>query len=133
MIVLDASVVIELLLWTSKAQYFYPRVLDPQESRHAPELLDVEVAQVIRRYSLAGEIDDRRGQQLLTDLMDLPVERYGHTILLQRIWQLRTNLTVYDAVYVALAEALDAPLLTCDERLAAAPGHGATIELLSGE
>ena len=86
-----------------------------------------------RRYSLAGEIDDRRGQQLLTDLKDLPVERYSHTILLQRICQLRTSLTAYDAAYVALAEALDAPLLTCDERLAATPGHGATIELLSGE
>ena len=130
MIVLDASAVIELLLWTNRAERVCHRILDPDESRHAPHLLDVEVAQVIRRYRLAGEIDDSRANQMILDLSDLPIIRHGHTLLLPRIWQLRGNLTSYDAFYIALAEALDAPLFTCDDRLAAAPGHGAQVVLL---
>jgi len=93
-------------------------------------LLDVEVAQVIRRYALNGEIDSERGRMALIDLVDLPLRRYPHDFLLPRIWNLRNNLTAYDAAYVALAEALDAPLLTRDRRLAAAAGHRAQIELV---
>lgn len=97
---------------------------------HAPHLLDVEAAQVIRRYAANGEIDSARGRLALADLADFPLRRYPHNFLLPRIWDLRNNLTAYDAAYVALAEALDAPLLTRDRRLAAAAGHRAQIELV---
>lgn len=130
MIVLDASAVVELLLWTKNAERICRRILDTNESRHAPYLLDIEVAQVIRRYWLAGEIDDSRGIQAIDDLAELPIDRHPHTLLLDRIWQLRGNLTAYDAAYIALAEALDAPLLTCDDRLAKAPGHRAQVVVL---
>jgi predicted nucleic acid-binding protein len=90
-------------------------------------LLDVEVAQVIRQYAANGEIDDDRGG---ADLADLPLHRNPHNFLLPRVWDLRSNLTAYDAVYVALVEALDAPLLTRDRRLAAAAGHYARVELV---
>ena len=78
----------------------------------------------------AGEIDDRRGREAMADLADMPIRRYPHDVLLPRVWDLRHNLTAYDAAYVALAEALDAPLVTRDRRLARAAGHGADIELL---
>lgn len=106
------------------------RLLDPRETLHAPHLLDVEVAQVLRRYALSGEIDGSRGRAALDDLAGLPLTRYPHEPLMSRVWALRGNLTAYDAVYVALAEALDAPLLTRDQRLAGAPAHGARVELL---
>ena len=77
-----------------------------------------------------GEIDNRRGRKAIDDLADMPIRRYPHEILLPRVWDLQHNLTAYDAVYVALAEALDAPLVTRDRRLARAAGHGAEIELL---
>jgi predicted nucleic acid-binding protein len=102
----------------------------PRQTLHAPHLIDVEVAQVIRRYTASGEIDAERGRQALTDLADAPLRRYPHDFLLPRIWELRNNLTVYDASYVALAEVLDAPLLTRDRRLAAAPGNRAQIEVV---
>ena len=95
-----------------------------------PILLDVEVAQVLRWYAASGEIDGERGRTALADLADFPLNRYPHEFLLPRIWDLRQNLTAYDAVYVALAEALDAPLITCDRRLAAAPGHRARVEVV---
>jgi predicted nucleic acid-binding protein len=100
------------------------------ETLHAPHLIDVEIAQVVRRYAAAGEIDGERGRAALTDLADLRLLRYPHDLLLPRIWNLRHNLTAYDAAYVALAEALDAPLVTRDRRLAAAAGHRARIELV---
>lgn len=85
---------------------------------------------MIRRYAAKGEIDDERGRATLTDLSDLPVQRYPHDFLMPRVWTLRNNLTAYDAVYVALAEALDAVLLTRDQRLANAAGHHARVELV---
>jgi predicted nucleic acid-binding protein len=105
-------------------------LFDSRQTLHAPHLLDVEVAQVIRRYAAKGEIDSEPGSAALADLTDLPMHRYPHDFLLPRVWDLRDNLTAYDAVYVALAEALDAPLLTCDQRLAAAAGDHAKIELV---
>lgn len=102
-------------------------LFDPEQTLHAPHLLDVEVAQVLRRYSVSGEIDGDRGRMALLDLADLPVERYPHGFLLRRVWELRNNLTAYDAIYVALAEALDAPLLTRGRRLAAAAADYARI------
>src|SRR6266852_3136620 len=130
MIVVDASAVVEALLRSSAAEAVERWLFDPRQTLHAPHLLDVEVAHVIRRYAANGEIDNERGRAALTDLADLPLRRYRHDFLLPRVWDLRNNLTAYDAVYVALAEALDAPLLTRDKRLAASPGHHARIELV---
>ena len=130
MIVVDASALLEALLRTPAAEAVDRRLLRTGETPHAPHLLDVEVAQVIRRYAAMGEIDDERGRMALADLADFPVRRYPHGLLLPRVWELRNNLTAYDALYVALAEALDAPLLTRDQRLAAAAGHRARVELV---
>ena len=130
MIVVDASALLESLLRTSVAQAVDSRLFGPRQTLHAPHLLDIEVAQVVRRYAATGEIDQERGRAALADLADFPVRRYPHTFLLPRVWDLRNNLTAYDAVYVALAEALDAPLLTRDQRLATATGHHATIQLV---
>ena len=105
-------------------------MFEPSQTLHAPHLLDVEVAQVIRRHAANREIDAERGRMALADLADFPLHRYPHDFLLPRVWDLRNNLTAYDAMYVALAEVLDAPLLTRDKRLAAAPGHHARIELV---
>jgi len=130
MIVVDASAILEALLRTPVASVVERRLFDARETLHVPHLLDVEVAQVIRRYAALGEIDQGRGRAALADLDDFPLRRYPHDFLLPRVWELRNNLTAYDAVYVALAEALDAPLLTSDRRLAAAAGHLARIELV---
>jgi predicted nucleic acid-binding protein len=128
-IVIDASAVLEVLLRTPAAKAVEQKLFDGR-TLHAPHLLDIEVAQVLRRYAARGEVDDERGRAALADLADLPVHRYPHDFLLPRVWELRSNLTAYDAVYVALAEALDAALLTRDERLATAAGHRATIDLV---
>lgn len=128
MIVVDASALLEALLGTQAAADVEDRLFARGQTLHAPHLPDVEVTQVIRRYALAGDIDAERGRQALTDLADLPLLRYPHEFLLPRIWDLRHNLTAYDATYVALAEALDAPLLTRDRRLAASVGHHARID-----
>lgn len=130
MIIVDASALLEALLRTPAGKAVEDRLFAPGQSLHAPHLLDVEVAQVIRRYAANGGIDDDRGRMAIADLADLPLRRYPHDFLLPRIWGLRNNLTAYDATYVALAEALNAPLLTRDERLAAATGHRARIELV---
>ena len=130
MIVVDASALIEVLLRTPAAAAVERWLFDPRQTLHAPHLLDIEVAQVVRRYAAKGEIDGERGRAALADLSDFPVRRYPHAFLLSRVWDLRNNLTAYDAVYIALAEALDAPLLTRDQRLAAAAGHHARVELV---
>ncbi len=130
MIVVDASALLEALLRTPAARLVEDRLFAPRQTLHAPHLLDVEVAQVIRRYAANDEIDSERGRLALADLADLPLRRYPHDFLLPRIWDLRKNLTAYDAAYVALAEVLDAPLLTRDRRLATAAGHRAQIELV---
>lgn len=130
MIVPDASIVLDILLRTPRGQRIEQRLLSARHLWCAPHLLDVEVAQVLRRYARAGELDDRRGKEALQDLADLPIERYPHDVLLPRVWELRENLTAYDAVYVALAEVLDATLVTADRRLADSPGHLAAIEVV---
>ena len=130
MIVVDASAMIEVLLRTPAAAAVDARLFEPGETLHAPHLLDVEVAQVVRRYVANGDVDADRGREALDDLAALRLRRYPHDLLLPRIWALRHNLTAYDAAYVALAEALEAPLLTRDRRLAAAAGVSARIELI---
>ena len=129
MIVLDASAVLEWLLQTRVGTRVEARVFSEAATLHAPHLVDIEVAQVLRRYVKKGLITGSRGDQALEDLVDLSLTRYPHDMLLSRIWALRDNLTAYDAAYVALAEALDAPLVTCDTKIAAAPGHRARVEV----
>ncbi len=85
---------------------------------------------MLRRFAAAGAIAFARGKEALEDLRDISLVRYPHVVLLERIWELRDNLTAYDAAYVALAEALDAPLLTCDRKLASPRSHRARIEVI---
>ena len=129
MIVLDASAAVEFLLDLQAGAAVAARVSVAGETMHAPHLLDAEVTHALRRYTLRGEITPTRGREALEDLAALRLRRYSHVRLLPRMWELRANLSGYDAAYVALAEALDAPLLTTDRALARAPGHRATIEL----
>lgn len=96
-----------------------------------PALADLEVASVLRRAVMVGRLDDRRSAQALADLAALPLRRAPHTPLLDRIWQLRENLTVYDAAYVALAETLEVLLLTADRRLSTAPGIDCEVEVFT--
>ena len=130
MIVVDTSALIEVLLRTSTAAVVEARLFEPGETLHGPHLIDIEATQVLRRYAAGGEIDGARGRAALDDLADFPIRRYPHDVFLPRVWALRHNLTAYDAVYVALADALDATLLTRDRRLAAASGHRARIEIV---
>ena len=130
MIVVDASAVAEVILRWPAAAAVEGRIHDMRESLHAPYLIDVEVANVVRRYALRGEIGGERGPEAVADLSEFPLQRHPHLPLLVRIWELRHNLTAYDAAYVALAEVLDAPLVTRDGRLAGASGHRARIELI---
>lgn len=130
MIVLDASAVVELVLGTVAGRALGRRIADPRLELHCPHLVDVEVAQVIRRYVLAGVIQPVRGELALDHLQALDILRHEHAPLLPRIWALRHNLTAYDAAYVVLAEVLDAPLLTGDRRLARSSGHTARIEVI---
>lgn len=127
---LDASAVVEWLLDLPLAPEVTARLALDDQTLHAPHLLSVEVAQVVRRYVATGDMSAERGAQALTDLADLDVAHYSHEPLLPTIWRLRSNLTAYDAAYVALALALDAPLVTLDARIAAAPGHGATVDII---
>lgn len=130
MLVLDASAALDLLLATPAGERVARRILTAQETLHAPHLLDVEVAHVVRRLTLAGELDDEEALRVLGNLLDLPIERHGHAWLLVRAFELRASLTAYDAMYVALAEALDAPLVTADAKVARAHGHRARVELV---
>jgi predicted nucleic acid-binding protein len=128
-IVVDASALLEVLLRTDAADAVEARLFGG-DSLHAPHVLDVEVAQVLRRYERAGELTARRGGQALEDLAAFRIERYPHHPFLERIWSLRANATAYDACYLTLAEALDAPLLTRDRWLARVPGHEARVEIV---
>jgi predicted nucleic acid-binding protein len=129
MIVADASVTVALLL----AQPGFERIATWFSRRgpiHVPEILYLEVVQVLRRRLRHGELDPGLANHAFENLVMLPTVRHSHHPYLARIWALRDNLTAYDAAYVALAEGLNAPLLTCDARLASAPGHRARIEVV---
>lgn len=131
MIVLDASAAVELLLGGRRAAPVLVRIEPEEGAVHAPGLIDLEVAQVLRRLVRAGVMAAARGGASLEILADLPVTRHPATPLLPRIWSLREHLTAYDAAYVALAEALGCPLVTFDAALAAAPGVRARVEVLA--
>ena len=128
---IDASALLEILLRTGRADTLMARAFEASERMHAPQLLDVEITQVLRRLVQRKEISTPRAEQALDDLANLLIERHQHQALIPRIWELRDFLTAYDGAYVALAEALAAPLLTCDAKLAGAHGHRATIELVT--
>jgi predicted nucleic acid-binding protein len=129
-IVLDASALVELLLGTRPGRTIGARIADPELGLHVPHLADVEVAQALRRYVRDGDLEPAAAAEALEELRSLDLERHSHEPLLERVWALRGNLTAYDAVYVALAEALDTTLLTCDGRLARAPGVAGRVELV---
>jgi predicted nucleic acid-binding protein len=129
-IVVDASAMLEALLQTPAAPAVAERLFEEGDPLHAPHLIDLEVTQVLRRHAAIGLIEPVRCRAALDALRDFPLRRYSHDLLLERVWELRHILTAYDAAYVALAEALDATLLTRDRRLAAASGHHARVELV---
>lgn len=129
MIVLDASAAIDWLLRTPAGQRIEQRIYARQETLHSVPLLDVEFLQVLRRLVREGSLAPGRAEQAMEDLLVLRVTRHAPALLLRRMWRLRQNLTAYDAAYVALAEELRAPLVTRDRRIAAAPGHGAQVEV----
>ncbi|HEX9641009.1 MAG TPA: type II toxin-antitoxin system VapC family toxin [Candidatus Krumholzibacteria bacterium] len=127
---LDASALLELLLGTIRGRSIGERLADPALALHVPHLIDVEVAQALRRYVRKGELEPAAAEDALEHLRSLDLERHAHEPLLDRVWALRANLTAYDAVYVALAETLETTLLTCDVKLARAPGLTGRIELI---
>jgi len=132
MIVLDASAAVDWLLQTPAGQSIDQRIYRSHgqtETLHTIHLIDVEFAQVLRRLVREGTLTTRRAKDAIEDLIALRLTRYAPALLLKRIWQLRQNLTAYDAAYVALAEELKAPLITRDRRIAAAPGHAAAVEV----
>ena len=130
MIVVDASVVVDYLLGgPSPAGDALATLLVGDEPVSAPHLLDVEVAQVLRRFVLRRRLPTETAEEMLEDLSALPVRRYEHVGLIARAFELRANVTMYDAVYLALAEVLDAPLLTADARLADVPGSTAAVDV----
>jgi predicted nucleic acid-binding protein len=130
LIVLDASAAIAVLLnLGTGASAIRERLAGSDEGPHVPHLFEIEVLGTLRRHALVHDLSERRGSELLEDLASMRLNRYPHTALLRRIWELKDNVTVQDAAYIALAETLDAPLVTMDTRLARAPGIRAEVEV----
>jgi predicted nucleic acid-binding protein len=128
MLVVDTSAVLEALSARDPAPGLIER-LAADGDLHAPHLIDTELLHALRRMGIKREISDERAADTRSDFAELALVRYGHQPLNDRVWALRHNLTAYDATFIALAEVLTAPLITCDARLASAPGHEAQIEL----
>ena len=131
MIVVDASLVVVALADDGRdGDMARARLRERQLT--APELIDLEVGSVLRRQHASGALDGRRARLALDDLIELPIRRAPHRPLLRRCWELRDNLSFYDAAYVALAELLDTLLVTADMRLANATGARCPVELVAG-
>ena len=130
MIVVDASIILELTLQTPGAPEIEQRLFDDDDALHAPHLIDIEIVQVLRRYAARGAISPHRGRLAVALLAQFPISRHPHEALLPRIWALRANLTAYDAAYVALAEGLGCKLVTRDRALATAPVARGVVELI---
>lgn len=132
MIVLDASVVVDfVLLIGPHHDTIVRRMGEHARALAAPHLLDAEVGQVLRRFVRAGSLSAARADDAIRDYLAIGITRYPHASLLLRAFDLRDNATVYDGLYLALAEALDATLLTRDVALGTVPGHRARVEVLS--
>jgi predicted nucleic acid-binding protein len=132
-VVVDASVIAPALSVDEHVLADRLRARLERERLVAPALIDLEVASAWRGQVRAGRLSAQRADAALTDLAELPLQRAPNGPLMRRIWELRDNLSAYDASYVALAEALDTILLTGDERLARAPGIQCEVELLTAE
>ena len=130
MIVVDASAMTEFLLQTPLGVRVEARLFVGTDEFHAPHLIDVEVVQALRRLVRMGEVRPNRAREAVEDLTGLDIRRHSHVDWLGRAWALRDNLTAYDAMYVALAGAIDAPLVTCDGPLGTAPGHAVRIDVI---
>jgi predicted nucleic acid-binding protein len=130
-IVVDASALLEFLLQTPLGTRVEARLFRDGDEFHAPHLVDVEVTQGLRRLVRSGEVSSERAAEAIADLIDLDLHRHAHVDLLAHAWKLRKNVTAYDAMYIALAEALDATVVTCDAPLATAPGSRARIEVIA--
>ena len=130
MIVVDASALLEFLLQTERGVRVEARLFRDSDELHAPHLVDVEVVQGLRRLVRTGELLAGRADEAISDLTDFDLHRHPHLDLLGRAWRLRDNISAYDAMYIALAEAISAPIVTCDIPLAKAPGHRARIEAI---
>lgn len=130
MIVVDASALVDALS-PQQRDLRLDRRLRSADSLHAPHLVDVEVANGLRRLTARRIVSDDRARDALLDLDALQIVRYPHGALLDRAWELRHSLSIHDAVYIALAELLGAPLVTCDARLARAQDVHAEIELFA--
>ena len=130
MIVIDASAEVAVLLNVGpEVRDIRDRIARPGETLHVPHLFEIEVLHALRALSLRGTVSPERARLALDRLRDTQLVRYPHTPLTERMWELRENLTTYDAAYVALAEALGAPLVTMDARLARASGIRAAVEI----
>ena len=127
MLVIDASAALELVMTTRSGFAVEEHVLESGEPLAAPHLIDVEVLHVIRRFHRNGVLTRRRSEQAIDDFGDLPITRYGHELLRLNMWRMRDNLNAYDAAYIALAELLDAPIVTCDGKLARSSGHDVSV------
>jgi predicted nucleic acid-binding protein len=130
LIVIDASAEVAILLNIGQdVEGIRSRIARPGETLHIPHLFEIEVLHALRSLTLRGTVSSERARLALDRLRDTRFVRYAHTALTERIWELRENLTAYDAAYIALAEALDAPLVTTDARLARASGIRAAVEV----
>ena len=131
-LVVDTSALLEALVAREPAPRLVERLSDDGDL-HAPHLVDIEVLHSLRRLNAVGELSDERAADAVADFRDLALVRYPHVSLCERIWELRHNLAAYDAAFVTLAELLRAPLVTCDRRVSAAPGHFVEVELYGGQ
>ncbi len=131
MIVVDTSAILSALVCRPRNQDLVERLAEDGDL-HAPHLIDVEVIHALRRLVAGRALTEDRAADVRTDFADLTIVRYPHQPLADRMWELRHNLSTYDAPFVALSEALNASLITCDSRLAGASGHKARIELFAG-